>query len=130
MAADKQIHKYARQLFKLSFANGQISPERVTAVLAILEKNPPRHPLSVLKSYYSLIRLELAKGQAVVEHAGSITSAALDAITAALSKTYSRPVTAVAKPNAALIAGLRVRVGDDLYESSIAGQLEALAANV
>ena len=28
----------------------------------------------------------------------------------------------------ALLAGVRVRVGDDLYESSVAGQLQALAA--
>ena len=32
--------------------------------------------------------------------------------------------------DAALIAGLRVRVGDDTYESSVAGQLATLAAAV
>ena len=39
-------------------------------------------------------------------------------------------VTAIAKPNPALLAGLRVHVGDDVYESSVSGQLAALAASV
>ena len=41
-----------------------------------------------------------------------------------------RPVSAVAKPNPSLLAGLRVRVGDDVFENSVAGQLATLAAHV
>jgi F-type H+-transporting ATPase subunit delta len=44
-----------------------------------------------------------------------------------MTKRYSRPVTATAKPNAKLLAGLRVRVGSDIYESSVAGQLATLS---
>ena len=76
------------------------------------------------------VAAELAKGEAVVEHAGAINEATLAAIAAAMTKKYGRPVTASAKPNAALLAGLRVSVGDDTYESSIAGQLAALATTV
>ena len=47
-----------------------------------------------------------------------------------MTKKYQRPVTATAKPNPKLLAGLRVRVGDDIYESSVAGQLAALSAAV
>jgi F-type H+-transporting ATPase subunit delta len=72
----------------------------------------------------------LARSEAIVEHAGPVEPAALAAIAAALSRTYGRPVTTVARPNPALLAGLRVHVGDDIYESSIAGQLAALAAAV
>ena len=84
----------------------------------------------VLKAYARYVAHELAKSEAVVEHAGAINAATLAAIAAAMSKKYGRPVTASAKPNAALLAGLRVQVGDDIYESSVAGQLAALAAAV
>jgi F-type H+-transporting ATPase subunit delta len=47
-----------------------------------------------------------------------------------MSKKYGRPVAASGRPNASLLAGLRVRVGDDVYESSVAGQLSALASAV
>ncbi len=47
-----------------------------------------------------------------------------------MTKKYSRKVTATTKRNDALLAGLRIRVGDDVYESSVAGQLAALGASV
>lgn len=130
MAANKQAQHLARQLFKLSVIDGQISAERVSGVLAYVEKTQPAHPLAVLKTYHRLVAVELAKSQAVVEHAGSISNTVLQSIAAAMTKKYSRAITTTARPNPALLAGLRVRVGDDVYEASVAGQLSNLAALV
>lgn len=127
-AANKQAVQLARQLFKLSFADGRLSDERVQGVLAYLEKTKPAHVLAVLKSYQRLVVAEVARNVAVVEHAGSISPQTLQSIASSLSKKYNRPVTATAKPNDSLLAGLRVRVGDDVYESSIAGQLSQLGS--
>jgi F-type H+-transporting ATPase subunit delta len=44
-----------------------------------------------------------------------------------MTRKYGRKVTAYAKQSDALIAGMRVRVGDDVYESSVAAQLATLA---
>jgi F-type H+-transporting ATPase subunit delta len=43
---------------------------------------------------------------------------------------YDRPVSAVIQQETALIAGVRVRVGDDVYDASVAGRLQRLAENV
>jgi len=59
--------------------------------------------------------------------AGPVRSPALHSIAAAMTKKYSRPVTASAKANPTLLAGLRVRVGSDVYESTVAGQLANLS---
>ena len=129
-APARKAQLLARSLFKLSLVDGVVSAERVSGVLEYIEKHQPAHPVLVLKAYARFIAAELAKGEAVVEHAGAIPPAALAALAAAMTKTYGRPVTATARPNAALLAGLRVHVGDDVYESSVAGQLAALAAAV
>jgi F-type H+-transporting ATPase subunit delta len=126
----KKAQLLARQLFKLSLVDGTVSPDRVTGVLAYVEKHKLANPVMVLRAYRRLVATELAKGQAVVEHAGAINDVTLAGIAAALTKRYRRPVTAAAKANPALLAGLRVKVGDDVYESSIAGQLAALSAAV
>jgi len=126
----KQLQQLARQLFKLSFANGELSAERVSGVLAYVEKTKPVHTAALLKAYHRLIAGEVARRQAVVEHAGAIDQATLDSIANAMGRRYGHTVTAVAKPNHALLACLRVRVGDDTYESSVAGQLSALAASL
>ena len=127
MAADKQTKLLAKQLFKLSLVNGVVSPEQVTGVLGWVEKHTPHRPVALLKAYQHRIALELAKSRAEVEHAGPISDATLRQIEAAMTKRYARPVTATAKPNAKLLAGLRVRVGSDIYESSVAGQLATLS---
>lgn len=127
MRADKKTKALAKQLFKLSLVNGAVSPEQVTGVLGYIEKSAPRHALTLLKLYHRAISIEDARSQAVVEHAGPVTDATLRSIEAAMTRKYSRPVTASAKPNPQLLAGLRVRVGSDVYESTVAGQLANLS---
>ena len=125
----KKAQQLARQLFKLSLADGLVSPELVVGVLEYVEKHRPANPAIVLKAYHRLIATELAKSRALVEHAGSLGDSILQSIAAVMTQKYRRPIAAVASPNPALIAGLRVRVGDDIYESSIAGQLAALSTS-
>jgi F-type H+-transporting ATPase subunit delta len=128
MKPDQQSRRLARQLYSLSFADGRISAERVAGVLACLEKNPPPHRhLSVLKAWRALVAAELARGEARIEHAGPVADATLQTIAAAMSARYGRPIATSAKPNPALLAGLRVRVGDDLYDTSVRGRLAELA---
>jgi F-type H+-transporting ATPase subunit delta len=129
-SAQKQVQQLARQLFKLSIVDGVLSRERVGGVLEYIERHRPAHPAAVLKAYHRLVAAEVARSQAVVEHAGAVEQSTLDAIAAAMSKKYNRTITALPKRNDALLAGLRVRVGDDTYESSVAGQLAALSAAV
>ena len=126
----KQIQLLARQFFKLSSVDGALSTDRVTGVLEYIEKHRPANALAVLKAYQRLIAAEFARGQAVVEHAGPVSAATIAAITAAMTKKYARTISTTTRPNAALLAGFRVRVGDDTYESSVSGQLAALAAAV
>jgi len=127
MRADKKTKALAKQLFKLSLVNGAVSPEQVTGVLGYIEKHAPRQSLALLQLYHRAIATELAKSSAVVEHAGPVSDAALQSIAAAMTRKYSRAVTASAKANPKLLAGLRVRVGSDVYESTVAGQLATLS---
>lgn len=127
-AVSAQSRAYAKQLLQISLENGVVSAERVAGVLEYLEKNPPARPQAVLAAYHKLVAAELAKGEARVEHAGPVSPAALEGIAASLGKRYGRPVTATATPNPKLLAGLRVRIGDDVFESSVSGQLAALAS--
>jgi F-type H+-transporting ATPase subunit delta len=126
----KQAQQLAHRLFKLSLADGLVSPELVAGVLEYVEKHQPANSTMVLKAYHRLIATELAKSRALVEHAGSLGDSVLRSIAAAMTQKYRRPITAVARPNPALLAGLRVRVGDDIYDASVAGQLATLAASL
>ena len=130
MRGDKKTKQLARQLFKLSLVDGAVSPEQVAGVLGYIEKTAPRHPLALLKLYHRAISVELAKSRAIVEHAGPLGEATLRQIEAVMTQRYARPVTASTQPNPKLLAGLRIRVGSDVYESTVAGQLAALSSAV
>jgi len=126
----KQTQQLARQFFQLSLVDGTLSSDRVAGVLAYIEKHRPPQTVAVLRAYRRLVAAEVARGQAVIEHAGTASDAVQASIVAAMARRYGRPIAGVARRNDALIAGLRVRVGDDVYESSVAGQLAALGSAV
>lgn len=126
----KQTQQLARQFFNLSLVDGVLSSERVAGVLAYIEKHRPSQTVAVLRAYRRLVAAEVARGQAVIEHAGAASESVQAAIVAAMARRYGRPIAGVTRRNDALIAGLRVRVGDDVYESSVAGQLATLGSAV
>jgi F-type H+-transporting ATPase subunit delta len=128
MAAKKHVRQTARVLLNASMENGTVSPERVTGVLAWVEKTQPSQALAILREYHRMVRIEVNKSNARIEHAGAIGPDAVASIAASMSKLYGRAVTATASENPSLIAGIRVSIGDDVYESSITGQLESLSA--
>ena len=76
----KVAQKFARQLFAMSVVDGTVSADRVAGVLEYVEKHNVPNPVMVLKAYERLVSIELAKGVAVVEHAGEISAATLAAI--------------------------------------------------
>lgn len=131
MKRDKKITQFAKKLVELSKdEQGVVTEARVGEVLAGLKQVEHRNPLGTLKTYLSYLRREVALQTAVVSTPGSLSPEALKEISAKYSALYGRPVTAEVKADPSLIAGVRVRVGDDVYDASVAGRLQRLADNV
>ena len=131
MHRNKKVIQLAKKLVQLSKdSEGVVTEASVTEVLAGLAKAGPRHHLLTLKTYLAFLRRELALLTAVVASPAALSSDALDAIAKHFSKVYSRPIKAVAAEDASLIAGVRVRVGDDSYDASVAGRLQRLSERV
>jgi F-type H+-transporting ATPase subunit delta len=126
MSSRRKISALAHQLFRLSLDNGQVSAERVGGVLAWVEKHRPASASAVLRAYRRLVEADLSRRRAVIEYAGDPAPATFAAIAATLSQRFGRTVEPVPVPRPELIAGLRVRVGDNVFENSVAGKLAAL----
>ncbi len=127
MSHSRKITDQVHRLRDLSLEAGIVSAERVNAVLrALVASRKPHELRPILRGYFAAIRREIAKGEARVQHAGALSEADKASLAASFTKAYGRPVSVVSSPNPALIAGLRVRVGDDEYDSSVAGRLARL----
>ena len=131
MKRDKQTSQLAKKLVALSKdSEGIITGSKVDQVLSGLKQVQPRHYLSLLKCYLEHIRRELALQTAEVSAPSALSEEALKAIEQHYSTIYGRSIRARSITEASLIAGVRVRVGDDLYDASIAGQLSRIAHHV
>lgn len=121
------LKDFARKLVELSLdPSGVPSEERVGAVLAALEENPPAQHRALLRQYARYLEVVVRRTEARVEYAGPEPRAAAEAIVATLSKAYGRTLTLRLENNESLLGGLRVRVGDDIYDSSVTTRLQEL----
>ena len=127
MKHEKKIMQFAKKLVELSKEDGVITEARVSEVLANLKQIKHRNYLIILKTFLVRIRRELALQTAVVSTPNLLSEETLKKISAKYSVIYGRPISAEVEKDTSLIAGVRVRVGDDLYDASIAGRLQRLA---
>ena len=130
MNRDQKITKLAKKLLELSKDNGVVTESKVAKVLAGFQQVQHRRHLTVLKTFLNYLRREVALQTAVVSTPTRLSDDALKAIEVQFSKLYNRPVNTVTQLDTSLIAGVRVRVGDDGYDASVAGCLQRIAESV
>ncbi|MDR3378734.1 MAG: F0F1 ATP synthase subunit delta, partial [Verrucomicrobiae bacterium] len=116
----------ARQLFRGCLVNGILDESRVRQAVALLVEAKPRGYVEILVRLYRLTKLELAKRTARVENAVATTPAQQASIKAALDQHYGAGLDINYAVNPALIGGLRIQVGSDLYDGSVKTRLEKL----
>ncbi|MDR0535865.1 MAG: F0F1 ATP synthase subunit delta [Puniceicoccales bacterium] len=126
-----QTAALARKLTALAFAPDTREPDihRVRAIIDTLATHPPAIRRVVLKKLASNLAREAGKRELRVEYAGPPPSPETIArLTTHFSTTTGRPVTPVLTPNHSLLAGLRIRLADDLFESTLSARLSQLTA--
>ena len=127
MKHKKKTTQLAKKLVELSKEDGVVTEARVSEVLTGLKQMKRRNYLIILKTYLVRLRRELALQTAVVSTHNLISDETLEEISAKYSAIYGRPIKAEVEKDNSLIAGVRVRVGDDLYDASLVGRLQRLA---
>lgn len=130
MQNNKRLSSLSKKLVELSKENGVLTEARVGEVLSCLRQVNSRNNLILLKSFLSRMRRELSFHTAVIYTPNKLSDHALTAIAANCSKTYGRTISSKVEEDNSLIAGVRIRVGDDLYDMSLAGQLQRLCDTV
>jgi F-type H+-transporting ATPase subunit delta len=126
MRLTKEVRKTSRELFLSSFADGRLDEKKVRDNVQAIIARKPRHYVDILKNYQRLIRLEAEKHHAIVESAMPLNSDTSRRIVDDLKARYGHDVTADFKVNPELIGGLRIRLGNDVWDGSVAGRLARL----
>ncbi|MFA5191827.1 MAG: F0F1 ATP synthase subunit delta [Verrucomicrobiia bacterium] len=128
MKISKEARHIARSLYRDSLTDGRLDETKVRTIVNGLAAAKPRELIAILKTYERLVRLEIERNTARVESAVLLDGAMQKQITAQLQQIYRRPIAAEFGVNPELIGGMRVRVGSDVWDGSVANRLQELVA--
>ena len=126
MKINKETRQLSKQLLRASFTDGKLESTKVAALVKSLIEKKPRHYIQVLEAYQRLLRLEVEKRTATIETATELPSEAAAQILANLKRKYGSDLTAKFVVNPELLGGMRIRVGSDVWDSSVRNRLHRL----
>ncbi len=126
MKINKEIRKLSREMLRASFTDGQLDPGRIASLVNWLIARTPRNYIAVLRNYRRLLRLELDKRRARIETATDLDSATSSELVANLKRKYGGDLTTEFVVNPQLLGGLRIRVGNDVWDGTVRNRLERL----
>ena len=128
MKISKVAAASARRLFGLCQSNGRLDESKLRQTISALLESKPRDYAAILSALQRLVRLEFARREVTVESAVELDSASQQRVVAGLANQYGPDLVVQYKITPDLLGGLRIRVGNDVFDGSVKGRLERLAA--
>ena len=126
MKINKDIRRLSRELLRASFTDSQLDRGKVAALVQSLVTRQPRHYIAILQNYKRLLRLELQKRHAVIESAVELDDKLGKDIIARLKRKYGQDLTTEFRVDPALLGGVRIRVGSDVWDGTVRDRLHRL----
>jgi F-type H+-transporting ATPase subunit delta len=127
MKSPKQSRREAKQLFRSCMVNGQLQEDRARKAVEQIIAQKPRGFLGIVDHFRRLVKLEIERRTAKIESANPLPSDLQASVQAGLAKIYGPGLHLSFNVNPALLAGLRIKVGSDVYDGTVQARLAALA---
>lgn len=126
MKSRKKIRREARQLLRLCRTNGSLDESRVRQVVKSILESKSRGHLALANQFEREVRLDQMKHSADVKSATPLSPELETNVRNNLVQRYGPAIETTFTQDPELIGGMRIRVGDDVYDGSIKARLAAL----
>ncbi len=126
MKASKQAIREATQLYRACLVKGLLDESRVRQAVDAIASARPRGYLETLSVFRRLVKLECARHTARIESAVPLPTDQQTSVLRSLTRAYGNGLSASFVDNPALIGGMRIQVGSDVYDGTVRGRLAAL----
>src|SRR5881409_3803333 len=126
MKISKQARREAKALFRCCQSDGVLDEHRVRMAVQQVIAGKPRGYLAALSQLQRLVQLDQERRAAKVESAAPLPADAQANIRNNLTRIYGPGLNLSFGQNPALIGGLRIQVGSDVYDGSVQGRLNSL----
>jgi len=127
MKISKVASTTARRIFRLCQVDGRLDEAKLTTAIRKLAEGKPRDYRGILFALKRLVRLDLERRHVTVESASELDPATRERVANGLKSQYGADLTFDYRVNPELLGGLKVRVGNDVWDGTVKGRLDRLA---
>jgi F-type H+-transporting ATPase subunit delta len=128
MKISKSAAAAARRLFGLCQTGERLDETKLRTVIARLVEAQPRDFKAILSALQRLTRLDQERREVLIESAVELDETTRQRVISGLIHQYGPGLVAQYQVTPALLGGLRIRVGDDVFDGSVQNRLDRLAA--
>ena len=127
MKISREAATTARRAFRMCVEGDRVVDEKLRREFKKVAESKPRGWQAILHELKRLIRLEMERRQVLVESASALDDPSQNRVKASLSRQYGDDLTFEFKVTPELLGGMRVRVGNDVWDGSVKTRLERLS---
>ena len=128
MKASRRDRRDAMHLWRLCVVEGVVDERRARRVVSRIVESGNSHGSAILSHFLRLLRQDRLQHTARVDSATPLDVRLCADIDEQVVHRYGDAVTTTFATVPELIGGIRVTVGSDVYDGSVRGRLDALAA--
>ena len=126
MKTIKQLESEAKHLYRLCLVDGYLDEDRVRQVVQRVLESKQRGSFALLSHFRRLVKLDCARHTATIESATPLPADLKTSVLSDLERVYGPKLSISFADNPELIGGMRIKVGSDVYDSSVKARLAAL----
>jgi F-type H+-transporting ATPase subunit delta len=126
MKTSKQLESEAKHLYRLCLVDGSLDEDRVRHVVRRVLESKQRASFALLSHFRRLVKLDCDQHTATVESAVPLPGDLQKSVLSDLGRVYGPKLSISFADDPALIGGMRIKVGCDVYDTSVKARLDAL----
>ena len=127
MKGSKQSRRGAKQLFKCCQVDDHLDEDRVLQSVTLLIEKKPRGYFGILQELQRLVKLDVASRTARVESAVALSATQQQSVRENLGRMKGGELAVEFAENPDLIGGMRVKIGNDVFDGSVRTRLTGLS---
>ena len=127
MKISREAATTARRAFRMCVEGDRVVDDKLRRVFKKVAEDKPRGWQAILHELKRLTRLEMERRQVLVESAEALDEASQVRVKGSLAKQYGDDLSFEFKVSPGLLGGMRVRVGNDVWDGSVKTRLDRLA---
>jgi len=127
MKISKTANAAARRIFRLCQTGGRLDEAKFSSAIRSIVTRQPRDYRGILMGLKRLVRLDVERRQVTIESATDLDTASRVRVEASLAAKYGSDLSFAYRTTPALLGGLKIRVGNDVFDGSVKNRLDRLA---